>query len=80
MLTGSNPSSLTEDKLFPQKYTLQIKGRLITLDKPKIIGILNLTPDSFYQASRVENDSANILSKARKMLSEGADFFGLRGV
>jgi dihydropteroate synthase len=78
MLLGTIPSSLTEDKLFPQKYTLQIKGRLITLEKPKIMGILNLTPDSFYVGSRVNNSEA-VLSKAREMIDEGADFLDLGG-
>lgn len=78
MLLGSNSSSLTEDKLFPQKYTLQIKGRLISLDKPKIMGILNLTPDSFYIGSRLNSTEA-ILAKAREMIEEGADFLDLGG-
>lgn len=78
MLLGSNPSSSFEDKLFPQKYTLRIKGRLITLEKPKIMGILNLTPDSFYIGSRV-NTSEAILSKARQMIGDGADFLDLGG-
>lgn len=78
MLLGSSPSFSTEDKLFPQKYTLQIKGRLISLEKPKIIGILNLTPDSFYVGSRV-NTSEAILSKAREMIGAGADFLDLGG-
>lgn len=79
MLLGSSPSSSTEDKLFPQKYTLLIKGRLISLEKPKIMGILNLTPDSFFEGSRVKIDSADILSKAGKMIEEGADFLDLGG-
>jgi len=78
MLLGSSPSSSTEDKLFPQKYTLRIKGRLITLDKPKIMGILNLTPDSFYTGSRV-NTSEAILSMAREMIGAGVDFLDLGG-
>lgn len=79
MLLGSSSSSLTEDKLFPQKYTLQIKGRLISLEKPKIMGILNLTPDSFFVGSRVENDPESILTKAKLMMEEGADFLDLGG-
>lgn len=78
MLLGSSPSSLTEDKLFPQKYTLQIKGRQITLDKPQIMGILNLTPDSFYVGSRV-NNAEDILYRASKMIEDGADFLDLGG-
>lgn len=79
MLSGSNPSSSTEDKLFPQKYTLQIKGRLICLDKPKVMGIVNLTPDSFFEGSRVAKNRDSILLSAEKMIHEGADFLDLGG-
>ncbi|MDO8967580.1 MAG: dihydropteroate synthase [Algoriphagus sp.] len=79
MLSGSNPSSSTEDKLFPQKYTLQIKGRIVCLDKPQVMGILNLTPDSFFTESRVNKNREAILEKAGKMIYEGADFLDLGG-
>ncbi|MFN3997923.1 dihydropteroate synthase [Algoriphagus sp.] len=79
MLLGSSISSLTEDKLFPQKYTLQIKGRLVSLEKPKIMGILNLTPDSFFAGSRVDTLPDSILTKATQMIEEGADFLDLGG-
>ncbi|MBC6368807.1 dihydropteroate synthase [Algoriphagus sp. AK58] len=79
MLPGSPPSSLTEDKLFPQKYTFQIKGRIYSLDKPKVMGILNLTPDSFFKESRVKTEEYSILKAAEKMISEGADFLDLGG-
>ncbi len=79
MLPGSLPSSSTEDKLFPQKYTFQIKGRVYSLDKPKVMGILNLTPDSFYEGSRVSQEGKLILETAEKMISEGADFLDIGG-
>lgn len=79
MLPGSSPSSMTEDKLFPQKYTFQIKGRVYSLDKPKIMGILNLTPDSFFEGSRVSQEEKMILDAAEKMISDGADFLDLGG-
>lgn len=79
MLPGSSPSSSTEDKLFPQKYTLQIKGRLICLDKPKVMGILNVTQDSFFEGSRLGNNLELVLSKAKKMIQEGADFLDVGG-
>ncbi len=79
MLPGSFPSSMIEDKLFPQKYTFQIKGRVYSLDKPKVMGILNLTPDSFFEGSRVSQDEKMILGTAEKMISEGADFLDLGG-
>lgn len=79
MLLGSSPSSSTEDKLFPQKYTLQIRGRLLSLDKPTVMGILNLTPDSFYEGSRVSKSTDSLLFKAQQMVEEGADFLDLGG-
>ena len=79
MPSGSTPSSPIEDKLFPQKYTFQIKGRVYSLDKPKIMGILNLTPDSFFEGSRVRLEEKMILNTAEKMISEGADFLDIGG-
>ena len=79
MLHGSCQPSFFEDKLFPQKYTLQIKGRLISLEKPKIMGIINLTPDSFFEKSRIKVSQEQVLTQARKMLEEGADFLDLGG-
>ena len=38
-------------------YTLNINGRLLSLDKPVVMGILNATPDSFYAASRQQTES-----------------------
>ena len=71
--------SSTEDKLFPQKYTFQIKGCLYSLDKPKVMGILNLTPDSFFEGSRVPNKENSWLYEAEKKIKEGADFLDLGG-
>lgn len=79
MLPGSDPSSSTEDKLFSQKHSIQIKGRLISLDKPKVMGILNLTPDSFFPGSRLDRDSDKILLRAQTMIQDGADFLDLGG-
>ncbi len=71
--------SSTEDKLFPQKYTFQIKGCLYSLNKPKVMGILNLTPDSFFEGSRVTGDKKSVLAEAEKKIKEGADFLDLGG-
>ncbi len=71
--------SSTEDKLFPQKYTFQIKGCLYSWNKPKVMGILNLTPDSFFVGSRVPTDKKSVLEEAEKKIKEGADFLDLGG-
>jgi len=52
-------------------FTLNCKGRLLVVDKPQVMGIINCTPDSFYEGSRfLKKDEA--LREAEKMLTEGA--------
>jgi dihydropteroate synthase len=56
--------------------TLRIKGQLLDLSQPKIMGILNLNSDSFYTGSRIQAKD-QLLFKAEEMLQEGADFLDL---
>ena len=58
-------------------FTLQVGGKLISAEKPMIMGILNLTPDSFYTVSRTSEEA--IIERARLMISEGADILDLGG-
>lgn len=58
--------------------TINCKGRLIDLSQPKVMGILNVTPDSFYELSRTKTEET-ILMRAEKMLKDGADFLDLGG-
>ena len=51
-------------------YTINIKGRLLELDVPLVMGILNATPDSFHQESRVYGCA--FVERARRMLADGA--------
>ncbi|HUH52233.1 MAG TPA: dihydropteroate synthase [Flavobacterium sp.] len=53
--------------------TINCNGKLIDLSSPKIMGILNFTPDSFFDGGRYKSDK-EILLQTEKMLSEGADF------
>ena len=53
--------------------TINCKGKLIDLSSPKVMGILNITPDSFYDGGLYKND-ALILNQVEKMGSEGATF------
>ena len=53
--------------------TINCKGTLIDLSSPKVMGILNITPDSFYDGGKYKNES-DILSQTEKMLQEGASF------
>jgi dihydropteroate synthase len=59
-------------------FTLNCKGRLLVVDKPLLMGIMNITPDSFYTGSRFENTDS-ILKKAEQMLKEGADILDIGG-
>lgn len=52
------------------RYTLNIRGRLMDLSHPVVMGILNVTPDSFYAASRVETEEA-IAVRACQIADEG---------
>lgn len=61
------------------RSTLNCKGRLLTLEKPIVMGILNVTPDSFYSLSRVSNEK-EILEKSEKMLTEGAAILDIGGM
>lgn len=60
-------------------YSLNCKGRLLNLEDPIVMGILNLTPDSFYAGSRI-NSEEKLLRQAEKMLSEGATILDLGGL
>lgn len=53
--------------------SINCKGQLIDLSHPKVMGILNSTPDSFYDGGRYKNEK-DILEKVEKMLTEGATF------
>jgi dihydropteroate synthase len=53
--------------------TINCKGNLIDLTTPKVMGILNITPDSFYDGGKYKNES-EILNQVEKMLSDGATF------
>ncbi|KAA5824521.1 dihydropteroate synthase [Algibacter amylolyticus] len=53
--------------------TINCKGKLIDLSSPKVMGILNVTPDSFYDGGGHKNE-AEILKHVEQMLNEGATF------
>ena len=51
-------------------YTLNIKGRLLSLSSPKVMGILNCTPDSFFAGSRKQTEQ-EIADRAKQIVAEG---------
>ncbi|MGY0391933.1 dihydropteroate synthase [Bizionia sp. KMM 8389] len=53
--------------------TINCKGNLIDLNSPKVMGILNLTPDSFFDGGKYKN-TESVLSQVQAMLNEGATF------
>lgn len=58
--------------------SINCKGKLIDLSIPRVMGILNITPDSFYDGGKIKNDS-EILGLAEKMLTDGATFIDIGG-
>jgi len=62
-----------------QNKSILIKGKLIDLNQPKIMGILNVTPDSFYEESR-SLDISDIIKRVQKMIENGADIIDIGGV
>ncbi|MCF0041805.1 dihydropteroate synthase [Dyadobacter fanqingshengii] len=60
------------------KKTLNIRGKLLDLSLPAVMGILNITPDSFYEGSRMRSED-ELLSKAGQMLAEGATMIDVGG-
>ena len=67
-----------KDTVFYTKKTLNIKGRILDLEKPVVMGILNMTPDSFYDGGKHKTDHG-ILSQVEKMLEEGAAIIDVGG-
>ncbi len=58
--------------------TLNIKGNLFSLDRPVVMGILNITPDSFYAGSRKQTE-AEIIARIETILEEGGNMIDIGG-
>lgn len=56
-------------------FTINCNGKLVGLERPMVMGVLNVTPDSFYARSRVECDA--LAAAARRMVDDGADIIDL---
>lgn len=68
----------TEDTLFQMKKVLNCSGRLLDLSTPVVMGILNITPDSFYDGGKLENDKS-VLKAVEKMVINGATIIDIGG-
>lgn len=59
-------------------HTLNLRGKLYPLDEPKIMGILNVTPDSFFAESRTPDDE-HIAERVKRLMDDGADMIDIGG-
>lgn len=59
-------------------HTLNLRGKLYSLCEPKIMGILNVTPDSFYAESRTPNEE-HIAARVQQLMDDGADMIDIGG-
>ena len=59
-------------------HTLNLRGTLYPLDEPKIMGILNVTPDSFFAESRTPDDE-HIAQRVKRLMDDGADMIDIGG-
>ena len=56
--------------------SLKLRGRVVEFDHPQIMGIVNVTPDSFYAGSRT-GDSVSVARRVEKMIEDGADWIDI---
>lgn len=61
-----------------EPYTLNVSGQLLEVDSPIVMGILNVTPDSFYSGSRCDSDEA-VRMRVRQIVSEGGRIIDVGG-
>lgn len=69
---------MAEDKIFYTKKLINLRGNPVDLSTPVVMGILNVTPDSFYDGGRLK-DEKSILNKVDQMLFEGAFLIDVGG-
>jgi dihydropteroate synthase len=67
-----------KDTSFSSKYLINCRGSLMDLSSPKVMGIINLTPDSFYSGSR-HMEAQSVMEQVERMKREGADMVDLGG-
>ena len=59
-------------------YTINVHGQLMELSKPQVMGILNVTPDSFFAGSRMQTEQ-EIAVRANQIMAEGATMIDVGG-
>lgn len=70
-------NSKVEVTKFPRNTSIRVRDILIDLSTPKVMGIVNVTPDSFYAGSRITE--SNLLNHVEKMLNEGMEIVDIGG-
>jgi dihydropteroate synthase len=65
--------------MFDTQRTINCNGILLDLEIPRVMGILNVTPDSFYDGGRYQ-EKESILAQVEKMVTEGADIIDIGGM
>lgn len=68
--------SISENNPFKKNYSLNIDGILLDFEQTKVMGILNITPDSFFDGGKYPN-LKSVLIKVEKMLDQGADIIDI---
>ena len=68
--------NIPESSIQHTNFSINCNGRLVDLNTPKIMGILNLTPDSFSDGGKFNNEKSALLH-AEKLLKDGADFIDI---
>ena len=69
---------VVQSKLISANKTLRVRNKLMDLSSPKVMGILNVTPDSFYDGGLYARESS-LLKQVEKMVVDGADFIDIGG-
>lgn len=59
------------------KFSITVKGKSYEFRRPQVMGILNVTPDSFYSGSRMATDEAMIAGRVSQMIDEGVDIIDI---
>jgi dihydropteroate synthase len=67
-----------KDTFFSRKYLINCRGSLLDLSQPRVMGVLNVTPDSFYDGGRYFQEKA-VSHQLDKLIAEGADIIDVGG-
>jgi len=73
------PENKAKDTFFSKNHSLNCRGKLLDLSTPRVMGILNITPDSFHDGGRFLNPQ-EALDRFGEMISNGADIIDIGGV